>query len=102
MARKTGWLTQADLDKIVEGMNARDMFQATGTGETAGNSQAEAIFDLSAERQGYGEKALDRVHLRDSVYLSNLLAESLNVGGPKVDGTEVSPTSAATGDSALS
>lgn len=106
MARKTGWLSQAELSKIVEGMSARDVFRATqgssnGT-EDSGNQRAEMIFDQAAERQGYGEKALDRVHIRDTQYLGDLLSEVLNVGSPKADDTEASPTSAATGDSAQS
>lgn len=105
MARKTGKLTRADLDNIVDGMSARDMFQSTPGGEQLTETQrgmkmAEKIFDISATRQGWGENALDRVRLSDGPYLSTLLSESLNLGSPKADDTGESPTSPGTGDSA--
>jgi len=107
VAKKTGKLTRADLEKIVDGMSARDMFQASPSGEVLteeqrGMKMAERIFDISAERQGWGEGALDRVSLGDGPYLSGLLGEALNVGGPKVNATDQSLPSADTGDSAPS
>jgi hypothetical protein len=105
VARKSGRLTRADLEKIVDGMSARDVFRASssnGTDPASGMQQAEAIFDIAAERQGWGEKALDRVHISDTAHLSTLLSESLNLGGPKAEDTEASPVSADTGDSAPS
>ena len=101
MARKNGRLTRDELVKIVDGMTAGDVFSSTG-GDTKPNEVAMAIFNRAAERMDYGEGAVDRVGIRDTTYLSDLLAESLNLGGPKADGTEESPTSAGTGDSAQS
>lgn len=104
MAKKTGKLTRADLDSIIDGMSARDVFRASGGSDDpdTGNQKAEQIFDLSAERQGWGKMALDRVVLGDVTYLGTLLGEALNVGGPKADSTNQSPTSADTGDSVQS
>ena len=97
-------LTRAAIEKIVNGLNARDIFDAMPQDATdvKGAQVAAAAFDAAAARQGHGEKALDRVSAADATWLSGLLAESLNVGGPKADSTGESPASAATGDSAQS
>jgi hypothetical protein len=101
MAKKTGKLTRADLDRIVDGMSARDIFRSgmvNATEEVTGSERAESIFDYAAERQGYGAKALDRVSIGDTVYLSNLLGEALNMGTPKADSSPESQPSSDTGE----
>jgi hypothetical protein len=103
-AKKTGRLSREDVQKIVDAMSARDMFQSTlGTeslSETErGLSMSERIFDKAAARLGYGEKALDRVGLSDGAWLMEQLAESLNMGGKEAGGTEGSPDSSDTGES---
>jgi hypothetical protein len=95
-------LSRIQLQKIVSGMTARDMIE-TMPEDADGlrlNSKkfVGAIFDAAAERQGFGEKALDRVGIGDAGYLSELLAGALNAGSPKADDTEELPPSAATGD----
>lgn len=106
MAKKTGKLTRADLDRIVDGMSARDIFRSgmvdSTEGEVSGSERAESIFDYAAERQGYGAKALDRVSIGDTVYLSNLLGEALNMGTPKADSSPESLPLSDTGASAQS
>ncbi len=95
-------LTRAQVKKIVDGMSARDMIETMpedADGQRLnGKKYVGAIFDAAAERQGYGEKALDRVGIGDGQYLSELLAGALNAGSPKADDTGESPASAATGD----
>lgn len=99
-------LTRSVLKKIVDGMSARDMIETMPENELGqrleGRQYVGAIFDAAAERQGYGQKALDRVGIGDAQYLSELLAGALNAGGPKADDTGESPSSADTGDSAPS
>lgn len=98
MARKTGKLTRADQGKIVDGLSAGDVIRVTGT-DGKPNEMAEQIFNRGASRQGYGEDALDRVPISDTQFLSGLLSEALNLGGPKAEGTDQSRASAVTGDS---
>lgn len=100
-SKKVGRLSRPEIDLIVDGMSAGDIFRATA-GETAPNLTAEAIFNGSAARQGYGENAIDRVKISDAQYLGELLGETLNMGSLEAGDTEASPTSAATGDSAQS
>jgi hypothetical protein len=101
VARKTGKLTRAQQEEIVDGLSAGDVIRVTGT-EGNPSEKAEAIFNRGAERQGFGAEALDRVPIADTAYLSELLSEALNMGGPKADDTSQSPSSADTGDSAQS
>jgi hypothetical protein len=101
VAGKNGRLTRDELQQIVDGMTAGDVLSATG-GDTKPNEVALNIFNRAAKRQDFGEDAIDRVPMSDTQYLSELLGEALNMGGPKAEDTEVSPTSAATGDSAPS
>jgi hypothetical protein len=99
-AKKNGAdrLTREELQQIVNGMTAGDVFSSTG-GETKPNEVALSIFNRAAERLDYGVNAIDRVGIGDTTYLSDLLGEALNMGGPKADATSQSPTSADTGDS---
>jgi hypothetical protein len=104
MAGKTFSRTQ--IQKIVDGMTARDIFSAmpsqADTGGLKGAEVAGAVFDAAAARQGHGEQALDRVSAQDAIWLAQEISEAINVGGPKANGTEESPPSADIGDSAQS
>lgn len=106
MADSNGRLSRGELEQIIEGMTARDIFQAapdaSDVGNVKGGDTASKVFDIAAERQGFGALALDRVSPGDATFLAGLLGESLNVGGPKAEDTEESPASPATGDSAPS
>jgi hypothetical protein len=104
MAKRPKHLTRAELEKIVDGMSARDVFNATpdqsqDVGKIKGTETASRMFELAAERQGFGADALDRVSVGDAIHLANLLSESLNVGGPKAEDIEALPISDDTGDS---
>lgn len=97
---KDNRLSRADLDIIVAGMTARDLFAAmpAGQAEVKGADVAGEAFESAASRQGYGEGALDRVTPGDAVYLAGLLSETLQVGGPKAESGAPSPDSADIGD----
>lgn len=90
-------LTRAELDLIIEGMTARDIFAAAPSGDDAskikGTDTAGIAFEKAAERQGYGAEALDKVGAGDAIYLATAIGEALNMGSPKADDTEGSPTS---------
>lgn len=81
------FLTRAEIDLILEGMTARDLFAVVGTAsmnkgaEVAGNA-----FEASAARQGYGDLVLDRVQPRDAVYLAGKLGELFESEDPKASG----------------
>jgi hypothetical protein len=103
MTDSDNFLTREQIDSILDGMTARDIFaampedpgsQAKGS-EIAGNT-----FEKAAERQGHGTEALDRVRPADAVYLAGALGEVFTLAGPKADAGESSPPSAASGDSA--
>lgn len=99
-------LSRVELDQIIDGMTARDIFAAapsgTDTSNIKGADTAGIAFEQAAERQGFGPLALDRVGAADAIYLATAIGEALNMGSPKADDTEALPTSPATGDSALS
>ena len=101
-AKKTGRLSRADVQKIVDGLSTRDLFSVARTEEDAsavkGAEIAADIFDHGAERQGWGPNALDRVPLADGPWVMELLSESLNVGTPKAEDGLESLASADTGD----
>ena len=97
----TVFLTRAEIQQIVDGMTARDIFAAMpgqSSDEIRGADIAGAAFDAAAKRQELGEGALDRVRPSDATWLAELLSEALNAGSPKADGTEVLQASPATGD----
>lgn len=100
-AHSNGRLSRAELEQIVDGLTARDIFSAApdaqDVGSIRGGDTAAKVFDIAAQRLGYGELALDRVAAGDATYLAGLLGEALNVGGPKAEGTEESLTSPGTG-----
>lgn len=107
MAKRPKHLTRAEVEQIVDGMNARDVFLATpdqnqDVSKIKGIETASRLFEIAAERQGFGADALNRVAVSDAMFLANLLSESLNVGGPKAEDTGASPASPDTGDSAQS
>jgi hypothetical protein len=91
-------LTREELQQIVDGMTAGDVFSSTG-GETKPNEVALSIFNRAAERLDYGANAIDRVGIGDTTYLSDLLGEALNMGSKAAGDSSQSPTSADTGDS---
>lgn len=93
-------LTREELAQIIDGMTARDIFAAAPSGEgvSSGSETAAKAFESAAERQGFGSGALDRVGAADAIYLAGAIGEALNMGGPKADDTEESPTSPASGD----
>jgi hypothetical protein len=96
-------LTREELDTIIDGMTARDIFAAAPGGndvsEVKGSETAGIAFEKAAERQGFGTEALDRVGASDAIYLANAIGEALNMGSPKAEGTEGLPTSPDSGDS---
>ena len=98
------FLSREQLDSILQGMTARDIFAAmpTDAGKVNGSDIAGQAFESAAERQGHGAEALDRVKPADALYLASELGEALSVDSPKADGTGPSPASPGTGDSAPS
>lgn len=91
------FLTRTDLDLILGGITARDLFAAFPEGAVVNGAEiAGAVFEKAAERQGYGTEALDRVHVQDGVYLAGRLGE-LFADGPKDGATKGSRTSRASG-----
>jgi hypothetical protein len=98
------FLSRAEIDLILGGMTARDVFAAMpeGGAKAEGAEVAGKAFESAAERQGYGAEALDRVRPMDALYLAAELGEALSVDSPKADGTEPSPPSPGIGDSAPS
>lgn len=97
-------LTRDQLDAILEGMTARDIFGAIPTGRNpgeavAGGEIAGDTFDKAAERQGYGPAALDRVRPGDAVYLAQKLGEVFGSESPKDGSTGPLPDSSGIGES---
>lgn len=101
---QTNHLTREQIESIVDGMTARDIFAAmpgqTDVGKLKGAEIAGDAFEHAAERQGHGALALDRVPMRDATYLGQLLGEALDVAGPKADDGASSPGTATSGDKA--
>ena len=104
--KKTGpnFLTREEVDAILQGMTARDIFAAMPeAGDKVNGSQiASEAFESAAERQGHGPGALDRVRPADGLYLASELGEVLSVDSPKADGTDPLQLSRDSGDSPLS
>lgn len=98
------FLTRGEIDAIIQGMTARDVFSAMPAGQTEvkGAEVAGDAFEAAAKRQGFGEGALDRVTPSDAIYLASTLGEVFNAGTPKDDASEASLDSPASGDSAPS
>lgn len=98
------FLTRGEIDSIIHGMTARDIFAAmpAGQSEVRGAAVAGDAFEAAALRQGFGPGALDRVTPGDAVYLAGELGEVFQQGAPKDDATGASPDSPASGDSAPS
>lgn len=91
------FLTRAQVDSILGGITSRDLFAAFPEGTVVSGAEvAGAVFEKAAERQGHGAEALDRVHIRDGVYLAGRLGE-LFADGPKEGATKGSRTSRASG-----
>ena len=92
-------LSRKQIDSILKGITSRDLFAALPKGETevSGGDIAGKVFEAGAERQGHGAEALDRVSVRDGIYLASALGELFS-DGPKDQPTEESPASPATGD----
>lgn len=100
----SNFLHRAEIDTILGGMTARDIFAAIPGGQTTaqGAEVAGSAFEHAAERQGYGKEALDRVRPADAVYLANAIGEVLSQESPLASDTASSPPSPASGDSAPS
>lgn len=92
-------LTRSEIDAILEGMTARDIFAVVGKGGTEGAEVAGKAFEAAATRQGYGELVLDRVKPADAVYLAQALAEVFSAASPKADDTGPLPDSSVIGES---
>ena len=92
-------LSQAEIELILEGMTARDIFAAmpSGTATSKGAEIAGDAFERAAERQGYGSLALDRVRPGDATFLAGKLGEVFDQGSPKSDSGVDLPTSSDTG-----
>jgi hypothetical protein len=86
----SNFLQRADIDTILGGMTARDIFAAIPGNQTTaqGAEVAGNAFEHAAERQGYGKEALDRVRPQDAVYLANAIGEVLSQDSPTLAGTE--------------
>lgn len=95
----SNFLSREQIDSILEGMTARDIFAAmpSGTESPQGANIAGEAFERAAERQGHGKETLDRVRAKDSMYLASALSEAFAVTGPK-DDTAGSPPSPDSGD----
>ena len=95
------FLTREQLDTILEGMTARDIFAAMPSdgGPVQGAAVAGNAFEAAAERQGHGKETLDRVTPADALYLAGALGELFTVAGPKAETGADSPASAASGGS---
>ena len=91
----TNFLSRAEIDTILGGMTARDIFAAIPSGQNtaAGAEVAGSAFESAAERQGYGKEALDRVLPGDAIYLAQQLGEALSSDSPLVDDTGGQPNS---------
>ena len=97
------FLSRPDIDLILGGMTARDIFAAMPAGQTDnGGMVAGNAFESAAERQGYGKQALDRVKPGDALYLATALGEAFGQDNPKADSIEPSLASQDIGDSAPS
>ena len=98
------FLSRPDIDLILGGMTARDIFAAIPGGQATaqGAEVAGAAFEHAAERQGYGKEALDRVRPADAVYLANAIGEVLSQESPLASATVSSQPSQDSGDSAPS
>jgi hypothetical protein len=98
------FLHRTDIDLILGGMTARDIFAAIPGGQMVaqGAEVAGSAFEHAAERQGYGKEALDRVRPADAVYLANAIGEVLSQDSPLASDTASSLPSPDTGDLAPS
>lgn len=94
------FLTRVDIDGILAGMTARDIFGAmpsgTSPGEVKGAEIAGKAFELAASRQGHGEEALDRVRPQDATFLAGRLGEIFE---ERPKDSEPLPDSSDTGES---
>jgi len=83
------FLSREQIDTILEGMTARDIFAAMpdSTEKVNGSKVASIAFESAAERQGHGAGALDRVKPLDGMYLASAIGELLSVDSPKADAT---------------
>ena len=83
------FLSREQIDSILEGMTARDIFAAMpdSTEKVNGSKVASIAFESAAERQGHGAEALDRVRPMDGIYLASALGDLLSVDSPKADAT---------------
>ena len=85
------FLSREEIDSILQGMTARDLFAAMPSASGLEQAPAETAgrtFELAAERQGYGAGALDRVKIGDAVYLSTELGGVMSADSPKAEDTE--------------
>lgn len=98
MAEQTNFLERPEIDLILEGMTARDIFASVGSGGLQGAEVAGKAFEAAAERQGYGTGTLDRVRPADAVYLAQELGELFSSAGPKAEDSEPLPNSSGIGD----
>lgn len=103
MTDSDNFLTREQIDEILRGMTARDMFAAMpsdgSTDPASGSAIAGTAFESAAERQGHGKEALDRVRVSDALYLASELGEVFSLASPKSEDTEPSPDSAASTES---
>jgi len=82
------FLSREEIDGILAGMTARDLFSAMpAQGEASGAETAGKTFESAAERQGFGVGAQDRVRISDAAYLSEELGGVLSADSPKADDT---------------
>lgn len=95
----SNFLTRDEIDTILHGMTARDIFAAMPEGgEAKGNDIAGRVFEAAASRQGHGEGTLDRVRPQDAVYLAGALGEVFAQDSPKGVSTDPLPDSSDTGE----
>lgn len=94
------WLTRADIEAVIEGMNADDLIEGVASKGDAGGGVllVRAAFTRAAERLGYGPEATARVRGSDFQYLALRLGEVVNVESPLSVGTVASLTSATSGE----
>lgn len=85
----SNFLHRTDIDLILRGMTARDIFAAIPGNQNVaqGAEVAGNAFEHAAERQGYGKEALDRVRPVDAVYLANAIGEVLSQESPLASDT---------------
>ena len=96
----SNFLSRSEIEAILEGMTARDIFAVIRSGgdPSKGAQVAGDAFEAAASRQGYGEGVLDRVRPKDAIYLAEQLSEVFTSDSPKDGTTGDLPDSSGTGE----